>query len=459
MSTQTPPLPHGPTPNPAQLAWHRRQLYGFIHFTQNTFSDREWGFGDEDPAAFNPTELDCHQWVEAAKIGGLKALVLTAKHHDGFCLWPTATTTHNISRSPFRNGKGDLVRELAGACRDGGLEFGLYCSPWDRNHPEYGRPGYVEVFHAQWKELLSNYGPLCELWFDGANGGDGFYGGAREKRAIDARSYYRMEELWETCATLQPQAVRFSDGGPDIRWCGNESGYNGFTSWCKVDPKGVAPGLVDNHDRLPLGEAEGTVWRPVEVDVSIRPGWFYHPHERPRSGEELFNIWLSSVGQNAGLILNLAPDRRGLVPAEDLAALNQFKHRVASFTGVNLAPSAARDTSATAAGTPGALVDGQADTYWAAQDPLATITLDLGEATYLGGIRIDEAIVFGQRVTAFTVETQMWQSWTEVFRGTTIGAQRIIRFNQVQARKIRVRVLDTQNAPVFSTIEVYGISR
>ena len=213
----TTPTIHGPVPSPRQIAWHRRELYGFIHFTQNTFTDKEWGYGDEDPAGFNPTELDCQQWVAAAKAGGLTALILTAKHHDGFCLWPTATSTHNVSRSPFRGGQGDVVRELSDACRAGGIGFGLYCSPWDRNHAAYGRPDYVDVYHAQWRELLTHYGPLCEIWFDGANGGDGYYGGAREKRSIDAKTYYRFDELWALCRKLQPDAVMFSDGGPDVR--------------------------------------------------------------------------------------------------------------------------------------------------------------------------------------------------------------------------------------------------
>jgi len=452
----THPNPHGAIPTPNHLVWHRRERYGFVHFTQNTFTDKEWGFGDEDPAGFNPTALDCGQWVEAAKAGGLTALILTAKHHDGFCLWPTATTPHNISRSPFRGGKGDLVRELAEACRAGGIDFGLYCSPWDRNHAEYGRPGYVETYHAQWKELLTNYGPLCELWFDGANGGDGYYGGAREKRSIDAQVYYRFEELWAECRRLQPGALLFSDGGPGLRWCGNESGFSGFTSWCKVNPAGAFPGKVDDHSRLPLGEADGTIWRPVEVDVSIRPGWFFHPHERPRTGEELFNIWLSSVGQNAGMLLNLAPDRRGLIPSEDLVSLNRFKHLVDAFTAVDLARGKPVEATSTAFGSPAHAVDGNPETYWAAGETSAVLTIDFGTEERLAGIRLEEAIQFGQRVEAFSVEMRMWNTWTEVFRGTTIGAQRIVKFNQARGRQVRVKILGAQAPAVLREVRVYG---
>ena len=451
------PLPaHGPIPSPEQLAWHRREVYGFIHFTMNTFTNREWGYGDEDPATFNPSALDCRQWVAAAKAGGLRALILTAKHHDGFCLWPTATTRHSVAASPFRGGRGDLVRELADACREGGLEFGLYCSPWDRNHAAYGRPEYPEVFHAQWRELLSNYGPLCELWFDGANGGDGWYGGAREVRAIDRRTYYRFPELWATCAALQPEAIRFSDAGPDIRWCGNENGFGSVTNWCKVRPEGFAPGQVDDHDRLPRGDADGTVWRPSEVDVSIRHGWFWHPTERPRSSDELFRIWLASIGQNSGLLLNLTPDRRGLIPAEDIAALAGFRARVEAFTALDLAHGKTVTASSTAAGNAAHLVDGSRDTWWAAAEVAASVTIDLGHEERLGGIRLEEAIACGQRVTSFSVEVSTHGGWFEIARGTTIGAQRIIALPQARGGAVRVTIHAAQAAPVLSRIQVYA---
>ncbi|MBI4976089.1 MAG: alpha-L-fucosidase [Spirochaetes bacterium] len=450
------PASHGPVPTPDQLAWHRRNTYGFIHFTQNTFTDREWGYGDETPAGFNPAELDCRQWVAAAKAGGLTALILTAKHHDGFCLWPTATTTHNVSRSPFRGGKGDVVRELSDACREGGIGFGVYCSPWDRNHPEYGRDAYVDVYHAQWKELLTGYGPLVELWFDGANGGDGYYGGAKEKRSIDAKTYYRFDELRALCRKHQPHAVLFSDAGPDLRWCGNESGYAGFTSWCRFNPAGAHVGSLDNYSRLPLGEADGSMWRPVEVDVSIRPGWFFHQHERPKTGDELFSIWLSSVGQNAGLLLNLAPDRRGLIPSEDVASLHRFRHLVESFTALDLAKKRPVTVSSTACGEASYLIDDNPDTYWGAAENTAAIEIDIGTEERIGGFRIDEAVQFGQRIEAFSVEVRIWQSWTEVFRGTTVGAQRIVKLNQARGRYVRIRILASQSAPILSGVSIYA---
>ena len=443
------PTPHDPVPSARQLAWHRRELYGFVHFTVNTFTDREWGYGDESEAVFNPEALDCRQWVAAAKAGGLSGLILTAKHHDGFCLWPTATTPHNISRSPFRGGRGDVVRELSDACRAGGIAFGIYCSPWDRNHPAYGMPAYPGIFHAQWRELLSGYGPLCEAWFDGANGGDGFYGGAREKRAIDRRVYYRFDELWEMCRQLQPEAILFSDAGPDIRWCGNEDGFTSNTCWAKVRPEGFAPGEVASQQRLVEGDADGSMWRPAEVDVSIRPGWFWHPTERPRSAENLFRLWLASVGHGAGFNLNLTPDRRGLIPAGDVIELARFRGLVEAFTAVELA----RDR---ATGPFAPLTDGSRETWWAAGGRTAEVVIELGQDAYLGGIRIEEAIRFGQRVEGFAVDVRNGGAWYECARGTTIGAQRILPLTPARGSAVRVRILASQAPAVLARVLVYA---
>lgn len=449
------PVPHGPTPSQAQSAWHRRPLYGFIHFTVNTFTDREWGYGDEAETLFAPSALDCRQWVAAAKAGGLSRLILTAKHHDGFCLWPTATTPHHIGRSPFRGGTGDLVREFVDACRDGGLGCGLYCSPWDRNHPEYGRPAYVETYHAQWRELLSGYGELAELWFDGANGGDGYYGGAREKRAIDPTTYYRYGELWTMCRGLQPQALLFSDAGPDLRWCGNEHGYCSQTCWAKVPATDAWPGKVAMPTMI-AGDPAGTVWRPAEVDVSIRPGWFWHRNEVPRSGENLFRLWLTSVGRGAGMNLNLPPDRRGLIPEQDCCELRRFRSLVDNFCAYDLAAGAVVTTDATAAGSPAHLVDGNPDTWWAAPDNNAAIVITLGHEQRLGGIRIEEAIRFGQRVESFAVDVRTWGQWFEHAVGTTIGGCRILELAPTIGDAVRVRILASQAPVVLSRVQVFA---
>ncbi len=450
---------HGPVPSARQLAWHGRELYGFVHFTMNTFTDSEWGFGDEDPALFAPSALDCGQWVAAAKAGGLKALILTAKHHDGFCLWPTATTTHSVARSPWRDGRGDVAAELAAACRAADLGFGIYCSPWDRNHAAYGGPEYVATYHRQVAELLTRYGDVCEVWFDGANGGDGYYGGAREKRSIDRASYYRFPELWAECHRLQPDAVLFTDAGPDIRWVGNERGVAGVTNWCRQRPEGIAPGQVDHLERLAHGDADGTLWRPAECDVSIRPGWFWHASERPKSAEQLFGLWLASVGHGASMLLNLTPDRRGLIPEADVAELAGFKRLVDAFTARDLSTGmpvsvdqpGSSDAQALTAGPGGA-----GPRWWAAAATTATIQIDFADEATVGGIRIEEEIRFGQRVEAFVVEAEYGNAWTEIARGTTIGAQRILRLPPFHSRRIRVRILASQAAPVLRRIVVYA---
>lgn len=450
------PASFGPVPSPRQLAWHQRELYGFIHFTMNTFTGLEWGYGDEDPARFAPSALDCSQWVAAAKAGGLKALILTAKHHDGFCLWPTDTTTHSVKRSPWRGGTGDVVAELAAACRTGGLEFGLYCSPWDRNHAGYGTPDYVKTYHAQFHELLTRYGDLCEIWFDGANGGDGYYGGAREKRSIDRSNYYRFPELWAECHRLQPNAVLFSDAGPDIRWVGNERGIAGFTNWAIQRPEGIAPGQVDSLTRLAQGDADGTVWRPSECDVSIRPGWFWHEEEKPKTADQLFGLWLASVGHGSPLLLNLTPDRRGLIPDADIAELTGFKQRVDAFTATDLARGQKVIVDRPGAGDPSALVDGRTDTWWATSGTTGWIEIEFPKDLTIGGVRLEEAIAFGQRVESFIIESEYGDGWTELAHGTTIGAQRILRLPPVHTRRLRVRITGSKAAPVLRRFSVYA---
>ena len=273
-----PPAPYGPVPSARQLRWHELEFYGFLHFTVNTFTDKEWGYGDESPAVFNPTDFDADQIVGAAKAAGMKGLILTAKHHDGFCLWPSKLTEHSVKNSPWRDGKGDVVREIADACRRHGLTFGVYLSPWDRNHADYGRPDYLDYYRNQLRELMTGYGPLFEVWFDGANGGDGYYGGAREKRTIDRRTYYDWENTRQIVRDLQPDAVMFSDAGPDVRWVGNENGIAGDPCWATLNRDDFAPGEADEA-RLNPGDRPGTHWLPAECDVSIRPGWFYHASE------------------------------------------------------------------------------------------------------------------------------------------------------------------------------------
>ena len=307
-----PPAPILPVPSENQLAWHEMETNAFIHFTINTFTGREWGYGDESPTLFNPTALNVDQWISTLKETGFKGVILTCKHHDGFCLWPSKYTEHSIKNSPYKNGKGDIVKEVSDACQKYNLKFGVYLSPWDRNHKDYGKPAYITYYRNQLKELFTDYGPVFEMWFDGANGGDGYYGGARETRKIDSRTYYDWPTTLNLIRSIQPQVLFFSDSGPDIRWVGNEQGYAGETNWNTLTPDTLYPGKPGIGNLLKTGSIDGTKWIPAEVDVSIRPGWFYHSEEDVlvKTPEQLFNIYLTSVGRGAVLLLNV-PDEEG----------------------------------------------------------------------------------------------------------------------------------------------------
>src|SRR6185369_2963370 len=307
-----------PLPTKQQLAWHEMEYYFFFHFGPNTFTDKEWGHGDEPEDIFNPTDLDCRQWVKIAKQAGAKGVIITAKHHDGFCLWPSKYSTHTVRESKWKNGKGDVLKELSQACKEYGLKFGVYISPWDRNHPKYGTPEYNDVFVNMMKEIFTNYGPIWELWWDGANGE-----GPNGKKQL-----YDWDRFKKTVRQLSPNTVIFSDVGPDIRWCGNENGIAGKTNWNLLDTVGFTPGAgAPAVDILNRGNENGKNWIPAECDVSIRPGWFYHKEEddKIKSPEELFQLYLKSVGRGANLLLNVPPDRTGRINERDSAALVGFK--------------------------------------------------------------------------------------------------------------------------------------
>ncbi|OPZ87862.1 MAG: Alpha-L-fucosidase [bacterium ADurb.Bin429] len=456
-----PPVPHLPVPSERQLRWHDLEFYGFLHFTVNTFTDKEWGYGDESPGVFNPTALDARQWARTAREAGMRGLILTAKHHDGFCLWPSRYTEHSVKNCPWKGGNGDVVREFVDACAEFDLQAGLYLSPWDRNHAEYGRPAYVEYYRNQLEELLTQYGEIFEVWFDGANGGDGYYGGARETRRIDAQTYYNFPALWALVRELQPNAILFSDAGPDIRWVGNEAGYASATCWAKMHPGGIAPGKVDDLNRLGWGEADGTEWRPAEVDVSIRPGWFHHPHEAPRPLDELFAINDASIGRGCCLLLNLPPDRRGLIPDDDIARLREYRAALDARYGHDAAagkPAAASETRGDAPVFAAANVtDGNTDTYWTVNDDTraATLTVDLGEPTRVTAIRLEEYLPLGQRVEAFSVELRVWDQWLETAVGTTIGPRRLLTFPALKTDQVRIRIHRAQACPTLKRVSVY----
>lgn len=436
-----PVAPYGPLPTPRQIQHHRREFYGFVHFTINTFTDREWGLGDEDPALFNPSDFDADQIAQTARVAGIAGLILTCKHHDGFCLWPTETTAHSIKNSPFRGGNGDVVREMTEACQRAGIAFGVYLSPWDRNNALYGTPEYVtNVYRPQLRELLTGYGPLFEVWFDGANGGDGYYGGAREKRTIDRATYYGWPETWQMVRELQPEAVMFSDAGPDVRWIGNEDGIAGDPCWATFQVGDTVPGQADQK-QLNQGDRNGETWLIPECDVSIRPGWFWHEAEnsRVRTGTNLTDLYFQSVGRGATLLLNLAPDRRGQVPDEDVSALGAMRTHLDATFGRDLAEDAV-------------LSPPNEDGFYTAR----TVTLTLPQPHAVNVVRLREALEWGQRVDAWELDAWQDGTWQTVAKAEAIGAQRLLRFPTVTTDKFQLRVtaMPTEQA-VLSEIALF----
>ncbi len=432
------PTPYGAIPTERQLAWHAMEVYSFLHFTTNTFTDKEWGDGDEDPAIFNPTAFDADAIVAALKAGGMKGVILTCKHHDGYCLWPTKTTEHSVRKSPWKSGQGDVVREISDAARRQGLKFGVYLSPWDRNAAVYGTPAYIDMYRAQLRELLTNYGPIFEVWHDGANGGDGFYGGAREKRKIDNTTYYDWPNTWALTRQLQPGAVIFSDVGPDIRWVGNEKGFANETCWATFEPVGAkggpaSPGDVDTKQST-TGHRGGSKWLPAECDVSIRPGWFWHEKEnsRVKSPAELLDLYFKSVGRGASFLLNIPPDRRGLLHENDVASLKGFGELLRETFSKKLASAAKLDGS-------------------------KEVNLDFGRPTAIRTIRLRENLRLGQRVDEFALDAWIGDAWQTIAQGTSIGSCRLVRLpDPVTTGKVRLRITKSPVPPAISEFTIFA---
>ncbi len=421
-----------PRPTRVQLEWQRDELAIFLHFGVNTFTDREWGDGTETPSIFAPSALDARQWARSARAAGFRAMILTAKHHDGFCLWPTETTRHSVASSPWRGRTGDVVREFVDACRAEGLRPGLYLSPWDRNHPAYGDSArYNDVYAAQLTELLTRYGPLAEVWFDGANG-EGPNGRRQE---------YDWPRVFGLVKRLQPDAVVFSDAGPDVRWCGNERGEAGDPNWSTIDPATVPFPGADGAgiiEALQHGHSHGTVWRPAESDVSIRPGWFYHPaqDDKVRDAASLLQLYVQSVGRNSKLLLNVPPTRDGLLHDRDVAALMRFRDlRATEFADRAVRP---RDESFRASGR------------------TAVVEANFSRRISIVAVRLSEDIAAGQLVSRYTVSGLTDAGWRALSRGTTIGYAKIDTFESAAVSRVRVEVDDALDTPARLAVTAFA---
>ncbi|WP_369014062.1 alpha-L-fucosidase [Flavobacterium anhuiense] len=457
------PKPFGPVPTQKQIDWQEMEFYAFVHFSLNTFTNKEWGYGDESPELFNPSQLDVRQWARVVKEAGMKGIILVAKHHDGFCLWPSAYTERSVKNSPWENGKGDLVKELAAACKEYDLKLGLYLSPWDRNHPQYGKPEYITYFRNQLKELLTNYGDVFEMWFDGANGGDGYYGGANETRKINTLTYYNWDETYKLIYDIAPKTLVWGVGPSEARWIGNEEGRAGKTNWSLLRQKDELAGKV-HYTEFMSGHEDGEKWVPGEADVSIRPGWFYHSVEddKVRSLDEMVDIYYESIGRNATLLLNLPVDRRGLVHENDEARLKElvatikadFKTELLAGTQVQASNIRGNDPNF----GPQNVIDGNKNTYWATDDKVkeASVEFTFKKPTTINRVLLQEYIKLGQRVKAFSIEVKVDGQWKTIANETTIGYKRILRLNRVTATALRVNVLDAKAGFVISTIEAYN---
>ncbi|MCD7977705.1 MAG: alpha-L-fucosidase [Tannerellaceae bacterium] len=452
----TPPEPYGAIPSAYQMEWQKMEYYMFAHFGPNTFTNVEWGNGEEDPKVFNPTNLDCRQWAATAKAAGMKGIIITAKHHDGFCLWPSEYSTHTVRESLWKDGKGDLLKELSEACKEYGLQFGVYLSPWDQNHPAYGTPEYNQVFANTLDEVLSGYGHIFEQWFDGANG-EGHDG---------KKQVYDWDLFHETVYRNQPHAIIFSDVGPGCRWMGNEQGIAGATNWSTLNITGFEPGLgAPPTDTLNQGNRGGEAWVPAETDVSIRPGWFYSPDtdDKVKTVEQLVELFYTSIGRNSNLLLNVPPNREGRIHPVDSTRLMEFKQVIEESFAENLMKGATIQASAVRGNgsryEPANLLDGVYDSYWATNDGELTAWLEIAleQQKTFNRLLLQEYIPLGQRVAGVTVDywNDSLNDWAFLTEATTIGYKRILRFPTVTTQKIRIHITESLACPVLNNLELY----
>ncbi len=441
-----------PLPTKQQLAWHETEFYLFAHFGPNTFTDKEWGDGNESERIFNPADLDCRQWCRIAKAAGAKGIIITAKHHDGFCLWPSKYSTHTVRESSWKNGQGDVLKELSKACKESGLKFGVYISPWDRNHPDYGTDRYNDVFVNMIKEILQNYGPVWEMWWDGANGE-----GPNGKKQV-----YDWRRFENTVRRYSPQTVIFSDIGPDVRWCGNEDGMAGNPNWNFLDTTGFQRGAGSPPvDTLNHGNFQGRYWMPAECDVSIRPGWFWHETEskKLKSPQKLFELYLKSVGRGANLLLNVPPDTRGLIGDEDSVVLVAFKKLRDESWSNNLLKDAETyyefsDKDISQKGMVVRNIDPKTSTYAV---NLQSFIVQLNSPQRINCIVMREAIQAGQSIRKFSIVFYNNNLQVSRLEGTSVGRKRILTFLPKVITSFKVVLEDSRGNDNISGIAAYLI--
>lgn len=452
------------TPAPRQLRWQQLELTAFIHFGINTFTNKEWGDGSEDPKIFNPEQLDTRQWVKVCKDAGFKQVILTAKHHDGFCLWPSKYTEHSVKNSPWKNGQGDIVKEMAAACKEFGIGFGIYLSPWDRNSPYFGSMAYNDYFINQLTELLSQYGQIDEVWFDGANG----EGPSGKKQVYEYNRWYNL------IRKLQPKAT-IAVSGPDVRWVGTETGYGREMEWSVVSADQMrnediaensqkaaefAPKDMMANDlgsRKVISKAKSLVWYPAEIDVSIRPGWFHHPEEndKVKSPDKLMDIYYSSVGRNGVLLLNIPPDKQGLINQSDVNALKGFKKQLDETFANNVLKSA-KLIGANAKKT-AVLFDGKDGTHWKMNTKAGPYVLEfkMDQPQTFDVLALQENLQIGQRIESFILEYKEGEIWKKITEGSTVGYKRLLRFPALTANEVRLRILSSRLEPALAEIGLY----
>jgi alpha-L-fucosidase len=411
---------------------------------------------------FNPTGFDADQIVTTLKQAGFEGMIVTAKHHDGFCLWPSKYTDHSVKNSPWKNGKGDVIRELADACRRHGLRLGIYLSPWDRHHADYGKPAYIEYFKNQLRELMTEYGPIFEFWMDNANGGDGYYGGARETRRIDRSTYYPWQEIYALIHQLQPQAVIWGESAPgsEVRWIGNEGGHAGDPCWVTVNPAQWI-----NHGELNRGIRTGSLWMPGETNTSIRPGWFYHPSEdaRVKSPARLMRLYFESVGRGTNLLLNVPPNRQGLIDPADVASLREWTALRQATFATDLARTARATSAQDRGGAPGFAAsrvnDDHRETYWASDDTVLTpeLVLTFPAPVTFNVVRLREHLPLGQRVDAFALDAWTDGKWQEFASAQAIGAQRVLSTRYITTERVRLRITQAAACPAISELGLFSM--